>query len=249
MKMPCYQHDGYRRDCADCRDMNTSHPTVPATEGATERRSGKEGSRLIAHAPDNRCKISGAHAERDCGRERPVTPAAPIDHNGNCMHSEPCPFHPRVIVPSPPVDAEEIARKHAEATRAEMDGLRGYDILLDDTIERTIATAITEAAKPLVERMGELEGTLPGRMKGCQAVADEKCRCFLERAEAAEAKADSLAAALERMLRHDAGCVINGNREEWHQDFKPNPACCAYCEAAVALASLPATTDSTKENQ
>ena len=48
-------------------DCPARKPTVPATEGATERRSGKEGSRLIAHAPDNRCKISGAHAERDFG--------------------------------------------------------------------------------------------------------------------------------------------------------------------------------------
>ncbi len=32
----------------------------------------------------------------------------------------------------------------------------------------------------------ELTGTLPGRIQGAQAVADEKCRCFLARAEAAE---------------------------------------------------------------
>jgi hypothetical protein len=34
----------------------------------------------------------------------------------------------------------------------------------------------------LRDQIAELEGTLPGRIKGAQALADKKCRCFLMRA-------------------------------------------------------------------
>jgi len=41
--------------------------------------------------------------------------------------------------------AEEIATRKAEDSRSAMNGLRGYDILLDDTIRTTIQSAIDEA--------------------------------------------------------------------------------------------------------
>jgi len=57
----------------------------------------------------------------------------------------------------------------------------------------------TNCVSSLTDALAEAEGKLPGKLRGVQALADEKCRCFLERAEAAEARIRQIEAENERM--------------------------------------------------
>ena len=56
---------------------------------------------------------------------------------------------------------------------------------MDDQIVRI--KELEQERDHLAEKVRELEGELPGKLKGERALADEQIRCFHERAEQAEA--------------------------------------------------------------
>ena len=61
------------------------------------------------------------------------------------------------------------------------------------------AYAASQTAELRAE-IDELRGTLPGRMRAAQTMADEKCKWFLQRTEKAEAENERLQAALAQLL-------------------------------------------------
>ena len=70
---------------------------------------------------------------------------------------------------------------------------------MDDQIVRI--KELEQERDRLAEKVRELEGELPGKLKGERALADEQIRCFLERAEQAEATlAQAEAQEVERVV-------------------------------------------------
>ena len=114
-----------------------------------------------------------------------------------------------------PADAEEIARKYGTEARQDLrhrnmiihahDGSTA-DVYREDEIERIIIAAITDYAKPLVERIGELEReygilerTVQHMEKSYLAEHGTWGNCTWRlKAQAAEARADSLQREVEQ---------------------------------------------------
>jgi hypothetical protein len=104
-------------------------------------------------------------------RCKPVAPSAgaapasepPIDHNGNCMHPEPCPYHPRILeavaVPQEP-DAERIlTARQWWKKNARNYGLQGWTVRDLDAVDAFAKEALASSSA----RVGELERELKRR--------------------------------------------------------------------------------------
>ena len=82
---------------------------------------------------------------------------------------------------------------------------------MDDQIVRI--KELEQERDRLAEKVRELEGELPGKLKGERALADEQIRCFHERAVNVEQERDRL---IELLIKAEAAI---GHLEDAHSDY------------------------------